>query len=164
MGREVRMVHENWEHPKYENGKYIPLMNGDFSNILSKYKEEKSQWEKGFRTDFEGGWKPKSEDELKMSFIDWNGEEPKIEDYMPQWEDDEKTHLQMYEDTSEGTPISPIFSNANDLARWLSDNNASAFGGMTAAYEEWLSMIGKGYAVGMVMDKNGLRSGVAGTL
>lgn len=164
MGREVRMVPENWEHPKDENGKYIPLMNGDFSNILSKYKEEKLQWQKGFRTDFKGGWKPKSEDELKMSFIDWNGEEPKIEDYMPQWEDDEKTHLQMYEDTSEGTPISPVFSNANDLARWLSDNNASAFGGMTATYEEWLSMIGKGYAVGMVMDKNGLRSGVAGTL
>ena len=69
----------------------------------------------------------------------------------------------MYEDTSEGTPISPIFENAEDLAHWLADNKASAFGGMTATYEEWLSTINRGYAVGMVMDKNGLRSGVAET-
>ncbi len=164
MGREVRKVPANWEHPKNDFGKYVPLMSGNFSEILGKYKEEKAQWKKGFRTDYKGGWKEKSDDELEMSFAEWNGEEPQVEDYMPEWKDEEKTHIQMYEDTSEGTPISPIFENPEDLAHWLTDNKASAFGSMTATYEEWLSMINIGYAVGMVMDKNGLRSGVAGTL
>lgn len=69
---------------------------------------------------------------------------------------------QMWEDTSEGSPISPVFATQEELARWLADTKASAFGNMTATYEEWLRMIGQQWACSAVWDPaNGLRSGVA---
>ena len=52
-----------------------------------------------------------------------------------------RTHYQMYETTSEGTPISPVMETPEALARWLADNGASAFGKMTATYAQWLNMI-----------------------
>jgi len=68
---------------------------------------------------------------------------------------------QMWETTSEGSPISPVFETPEELARWLVDNNASAFGSETATYEEWLRVCQGGYAPSAVLDEKGLRSGVA---
>jgi hypothetical protein len=47
------------------------------------------------------------------------------------------------------------------LARWLADNNASAFGGMTATYEEWLSVARGGWAPSAMITNGVLESGVA---
>lgn len=166
MGREVRRVTATWEHPKDENGNYKPLLGYSFSKQLKDWKEEFEQWNKGFRKNWydENPWKPKEKDELEMTFEEWSGSEPLIEDYMPDWKEEEKTHIQMYEDTSEGTPISPVFDNAEDLARWLADNNSNSFGSSTATYEQWLHTINLGFAPSMIMDNNvcgnGLRSGV----
>ena len=49
--------------------------------------------------------------------------------------------FQMWEDTSEGSPISPVFETPEELARWLADTKASSFGGMTSTYEQWLGCI-----------------------
>lgn len=69
---------------------------------------------------------------------------------------------QMWENTSDGSPISPVFATPEELARWLDDTGASAFGSMTASYESWLSMIrGPGYSASCVAGGGkGLRSGV----
>ena len=117
MGREVRRVTANWEHPKKDNGNHKPLLGYSFSKTLKDWKEELEQWNKGFRKSWndENPWKPKEKDELEMTFEEWSGSEPQIEDYMPDWKEEEMTHIQMYEDTSEGTPISPVFDNAEDL-------------------------------------------------
>jgi hypothetical protein len=48
---------------------------------------------------------------------------------------------QMWEDTSEGSPISPVFKTAKQLAKWLEDNNASAMGSQTATASQWMAMI-----------------------
>lgn len=162
MGREVRRVTATWEHPKNDNGNYKPLLGMSFTEQLKNWEEGREQWEKGFRKswDDENPWKPKEADELEMSYEEWTGEKPIIDYYMPEWKESELTHIQMYEDTSEGTPISPVFDNAEDLARWLADNNASSFGSSTATYEQWLSTINRGWAPSMIMDNNGLRSGV----
>jgi len=156
MGREVRRVTATWEHPKDENGNYKPLLGMSFTEQLKNWEEGREQWEKGFREswDDENPWKPKEKDELEMTFEEWSGSEPLIEDYMPDWKEEEKTHIQMYEDTSEGTPISPVFDNAEDLARWLADNNASSFGSSTATYEQWLHTINLGFAPSMIMDNS----------
>ena len=84
MGRQLRKVAENWQHPKNENGNYIPLLDGKFSERLSKWEEENAQWEKGFSDDWNGGWKPREADELNMTFAEWDGEKPVKEDYMPE--------------------------------------------------------------------------------
>lgn len=160
MGREIRMVPKGWEHPKNEKG-YIPLMGGPYSERVKSWDEENAQWQKGLRSNYEGGWQPKEEKYKDMPFEEWDGARPVKEEYMPEWAPGEATMLMMYEDTSEGTPISPAFETPEELAHWLADNGASAFGDMTATYEEWLNTCKAGYAVGMVMDSKGLRSGVA---
>lgn len=68
---------------------------------------------------------------------------------------------QMWETTSEGSPISPPFATAEELARWLADTHASAFGGESATFEQWMRMIVLGWAPSAVMDAGGFRSGVA---
>ncbi|MCK5445108.1 MAG: hypothetical protein KAI73_05745, partial [Rhodospirillaceae bacterium] len=72
-----------------------------------------------------------------------------------------RTHWQMYETTSEGTPISPPMETPELLARWLADNNASAFAKDTATYEQWLSTIKRGFAPSAIMGDGKLESGVA---
>lgn len=69
---------------------------------------------------------------------------------------------QMWETTSEGSPISPVFATPEELARWLADTKASTFGRMTADYETWLKMIkGSGWASSIMMsEETGLVSGV----
>jgi hypothetical protein len=94
-------------------------------------------------------WEPKCEVALACdTFDDWDGSRPLPEDYMPNWPEAERTHYQMYESTTEGTPISPVYETPEQLARWLADNKASAFAGMSASYEQWLGMIGVGSSVG----------------
>ena len=67
----------------------------------------------------------------------------------------------MWENTSEGSPMSPVFASPEELARWLSDTRASTFGKDTATYDQWLKMIvGTGWAMDAVGSQGGLVSGV----
>ncbi len=69
---------------------------------------------------------------------------------------------QMWETTSEGSPISPVFATPEALARWLADTNASALGSRGASYDAWLSMIlGPGSAMSGLMVDGKMISGVA---
>jgi len=97
-----------------------------------------------------------------MCYEQWAGQRPHRDDYMPNWPESERTHYMMYEDTSEGTPISPAFATPEELAQWLADNGASAFGDMTADYDHWLRVARGGWAPGMVMQGGRLESGVQG--
>jgi len=79
----------------------------------------------------------------------------------PDWENDRNYGWQMWENTSEGSPISPVCKSREELAHWLADNKASAFGHSTATYGQWLAMIKQGSAVSMVVTEGGhLLSGV----
>lgn len=53
---------------------------------------------------------------------------------------------QMWENVSEGSPMSPVFETAEELAHWLADTGASAFADQTASYEQWMSTIREGSA------------------
>ena len=141
MGREIRMVPESYEHPKYDNGGLKALFNG------VEYKSDKAE--------FMG---IVSEEGLQEA-IEYMGC-PDKDSYMSNTNPIENTHFMMFETTSEGTPLSPAFKEPEELARWLADNNASSFGSSTATYEQWLGMITAGWAPSAVMDSKGLRSGV----
>jgi len=68
---------------------------------------------------------------------------------------------QMWETTSEGSPISPVFATPEELARWLADNGASTFGNNTATYDQWLAMVQSGWAMSaMFVPGKGVISGV----
>lgn len=68
---------------------------------------------------------------------------------------------QMWETTSEGSPMSPIFSTPEELAQWLTDSKASAFGRETATYSQWMGMIKAGWAMSAVSHDGIIESGVA---
>lgn len=148
MGREVRMVPANWEHPKNEQGQYISLFDGSFSKCVAEWDEEDTQWKNGFCRSFRSNnkWEPKTA-EMTGTFADWDGERPEKKDYMPDWSNAERTHYQMYEYITKGTPISPVMKSPEALARWLADNKASAGPFATATYDQWLAMINAGSSV-----------------
>lgn len=153
MGREIRRVPATWQHPKNDRGNYIPLLSGSFAERAKEWETEYAQWQRGLRRDYSevGGWIARTGDELTMRFTEWHGRRPSPDDYMPDWPESERTHIQMYESTSEGTPISPVMDDPKKLARWLADNGASSFGSMTATYEQWLSMCERGWAPSGIM-------------
>lgn len=144
MGREVRRVPADWQHPKDElTGSYKPLFPGE------QYKANAE------------GFLEKANAEGLQEAIDWYGQAPNQNDYMPDWPASERTHYMMYEDTSEGTPISPAFATPEDLARWLAETGASSFGSQTASYEGWLRVAQGGWAPSAVSIGGGpLVSGV----
>lgn len=159
MGREVRKVPATWQHPKDARGRYIPLMGSSYAKRLAEWEEEKAKWAEGFRRDYSNdGWRPLDADD--DDFEGWCGARPLAENYMPDWPEAERTHLMMYEDTSEGTPISPAFATPEELARWLADNNASALGHQGASYEAWLAMAREGWAPSAAIIDGRMMSGV----
>jgi hypothetical protein len=148
---------------------HIPLHLGPYSKRVSEWDIEAEMWAKGKRRkyDFEDPdnlvWVDIDTKYKDMPFSEWSGERPAQDDYMPEWAEDEATHYQMYETCTEGTPISPVFDTPEKLARWLADNEASAFGDMTASYESWLRVCRGGYAPSAVAAPGvGLVSGVEG--
>jgi hypothetical protein len=85
---EVRKVSENYEHPKDKDGNYIPLHKGLFSEI------NKKDW-----TDDDGT--------LMVNFNDFDN-----------IKESNRTHYCLYEDCTEGTPVSPIFGTKDELINW----------------------------------------------
>lgn len=168
MSREVRRVPKDWKHPKRQNPyrpgewDYVPLYE-DYKGCLQQWTINKEHWEKGLQSDHNGGWEPIAKCWKKTDFREYWGLKPKKKDYMPEWKEEEKTHIQMYETCSEGTPISPVMKTPEELARWLADNGASAFGSMTATYDQWLATILREHSVGSMYcsPTTGLISGVA---
>ncbi len=143
MSREVRKVHEKWEHPKDDTGDYMPLSEGI------------SQAIKNFENDIA--------DKGVFEALVCNGGGPDPEGYMPEWPEEEKTHFQMYETTTEGTPISEPMDSPEALAKWLADTKASSFGSNTATYEQWLRVCKGGlFAPSAIIRDGHMMSGVEG--
>lgn len=161
MGREVRMVPPGWVHPVDDKGVPVPLYSGGFDVVHAEWVEADAKWSAGLVKDWSTGkWKPRDPEYAHTRYCDYDGKEPRRDDYMPTFAPGTATHLMMYENTSEGTPISPAFATPEELARWLADTGASAFGDMTATYEQWLATIRSGYAPSAVIRGGVLTSGV----
>lgn len=170
MGREVRKVPADWVHPKYpedhyethRRGCYVPLFEAGFDQAETEWAEGYARWQAGLVESYAPGekWVPKREDHVGR-YTDHAGARPSPDDYMPTWPEERRTHFMMYEDTSEGTPISPAFATPEELARWLADTAASSFAGMPATYEQWLRVAQGGYAPSLVVQGGHMQSGVA---
>lgn len=173
MGREVRRVPADWQHPKDDHGRFIPMHEQSFEaafkewteSELSEWLEGRAHWALGEVTDYHGGWEPIPEKYAADKWEDYAGTaptSPNPRDYMPDWPEEVRTHFMMYETCSEGTPISPAFATPEELAHWLADTGASSFGSMTASYGDWLRVCQGGYAPSAVVVNGQLKSGVEG--
>lgn len=138
MGREARRVPPTWEHPKDYQGHYKPLLGSSYEKDLAEWLEGREKWAAGLCSDFSGGWEPKTSD---CKWEEWSGDAPQFSDYMPEWPEKERTHWQAYEDTSAGTPLSPIFATVEELARYCADHKVSAFGYEPADYDWWIGVL-----------------------
>lgn len=167
MGREVRRVTVDWKHPKefsYYRGMkmYKPLYPGKYyKDSFAEWIEGKLKWDEGQVLDGETDTYRERFPEDGRTYEDNCGSAcPDERDYMPSWTEEEATHYQMYENVSEGTPISPPMETPELLAQWLTDNDANAGGRKPATYEQWLAVCHGGYAPSGVFANGVFMSGV----
>jgi hypothetical protein len=140
MGRILRKVPANWEHPKNDNGSYKPMFDKFYGDALNEWIENNKKWENGTHEDLIKN--PKLKDEYPF-YAMWNGNPPDVEYYhTKKYNEEELTHIQLYQTTSEGTPISPVFK-ANELDKLCeyAAENCTTFASFKASKEEWYRIL-----------------------
>ena len=118
MGREIRRVPADWEHPKKEGGAYQPLFSRAFEDEAREWLDRAIAWDKGTDPDCA---KHKAEHPF---YWQWAGDPPNPDYYRPKWTS-EPTHYQVYETVSEGTPVTPHFATKEELIDYLVEHGDS---------------------------------------
>ena len=122
MGREIRRVPPNWEHPRYtsENrpagnrnpvqwmGQYIPMHDQAFAAAAREWQDQLLMWQEGKHPDYQDG----------VFYWEYEGDPPAREDYRPDFAE-EPTWYQVYQTISEGTPVTPPFATEEELIDYL---------------------------------------------
>lgn len=163
MGREIRRVPVNWEHPKRE--RWDAFHNRSVSSFQPLYdrsfKDACDQWIadfKAFMSENPSGVKTWGENNKNESvFWEWETTPPDREWYRPEWSSEDTTAYQIYENVSEGTPVSPVFQTQEEMKTWLMDEWELS---ETAADH----FIKTEYSFSMIMTSDGISSPGAGTI
>ena len=153
MGREIRMVPANWEHPKamrhWGKEDYQPMFDRTFESAVSEWKAGLAKWEAGERPSyFDAADYPNG-----IEYWEWEGAPPERAYYRP-WSDDEAVWFQVWETVSEGTPVSPPFATKEELVDYLVTNGdfwdqKRGDGGWSRKAAE--SFVGLGWAPSMMV-------------
>lgn len=148
MGREIRRVPIDWEHPWDELGRYKPLYDDSFDNAARLWLEEFRK----FMEENPDGRTPLNENGHQSYFWEWYGTPPDEEYYRPDWPAEAMTAYQIYETVSEGTPVSPVLATKAAMHLWLlgqghSQKSAAAF-------------IDSGWAPSMIFADGQIRVGI----
>lgn len=155
MSREVRRVPLDWQHPKMIAARWDRTAGA----VIDKEVYRPLFRDRADFPEYHREWEQEG---------DPNWPEPVLDrDYMPDFTGvpEDQMGWCMYEATSEGTPISPVFADPDELAHWLADNEAKSWGNTrTATYEQWKKTIDQGSAIGYVFAPGvGGMSGVEAT-
>lgn len=122
MGREIRRVPPNWQHPKVtkfdyrlckEVESYQPLYDREFGEAMEEWYADWKQWESG---------NPDPNAPPGMKYHEWSGGPPNPAYYQHGIREQDCTWFQAYETVSEGTPVSPPFATAEELAQYLAEH------------------------------------------
>lgn len=117
MGREVRRVPPNWDHPKIEqHGRvdYQSMYDTNFDEVFQEWLDNFDRIRANGMTDDERKCYPNG-------LRDWlreDGRFPDSANYRP-WQDAEATWFQAWETVSEGTPVTPPFETKVELIDYL---------------------------------------------
>ena len=157
MGRELRKVPAGWEHPlrdcphspwdggcsesKKHNGKcYQPMFNRYYGDAIKEWITGHELWLDGTHPDLQRD--PILKDKYPF-YAMYHGGPPDVEYYQTKkYSPEELTHIQLYQTTSEGTPLSPVFhaSEFEKLCEWAAVN-ATTFAQFKTSKEEWMRML-----------------------
>lgn len=105
MGREIRRVPPDWQHPRDSRDHYVPLVDEDYETALAEWIAGRQKWQ--------------TEPENDCTWEDWTGSAPSPKDHRPAFAEGTATHYQIYETVSEGTPASPVFASKEAMGKWL---------------------------------------------
>lgn len=150
MSRRLRRVPSNWEHPKKENGDYQPMYDQYYGDALDEWLKNHQMWQDGTHPDLQDN--PQRKTEFPF-FALWDGDAPEINYYhTKKYCEEDLTHIQLYEDVSEGTPVSPVFkaSELENLCEYAAEH-CTTFASFKATKEQWMEMLTKN----MVFHKQG---------
>lgn len=120
MGREVRRVPANWQHPITEDN-YGRKRKQPMHDVA--YEAACAEWLADFDR-IRGGGADKWEIECYPNGVcEWAAENtaPKPAYYRP-WKDEDATWFQVWETVSEGTPVTPPFATKAELIQYLAEN------------------------------------------
>jgi hypothetical protein len=119
MGRELRRITRGWQHPRDEHGQYVPLHDKAYSDALAEYEAERALWaQRQHPSQIE--WPAET---AHHSYEEWVGEPPDPRYYRTEsWTHQETGQWVLYENVTEGTPVSPAFDTVNDLMAWMAAN------------------------------------------
>lgn len=184
MGREIRRVPPNWEHPQEEKfdvrrgttvDAYKPMHDWAGQQAWRDWLREYDAFQ-GVEHDriiAEYGEADYPKDQPYVAFCGWHGSPPDPEYCRPAWSEDEATWWQVYETVSEGTPVTPPFETQEELIEYLVvngdfwDQSRRAEGNSAMNCEPWprkqaeAFVLGPGWAPSLVRtDSRGFRSGV----
>ena len=121
MGREIRRVPKNWNHPKHENGSFKPMFDQSSTSAFNEWMEAFEAFKAGEINEAckEYGY---DKNDPYLAFCHYYGEPPRAEYYRPEWDKSSATWWQVYETVSEGTPVSPPFETQDELIDYLVEN------------------------------------------
>jgi hypothetical protein len=124
MGREVRRVPPNWQHPQDEKGYYRPMKDKTAQKAWENWMEEFMKWLTGEhdKTIAKYGENEYPKNEPYRAFCGWNGMPPDPAYYRPEWDESTATWFQVYETVTEGTPVTPPFATQAELVDYLVAN------------------------------------------
>ncbi|WP_018619068.1 hypothetical protein [Spirosoma luteum] len=144
MGRELRKVPADWEHPKQHNGNYQPMYEEYYGDAIADWINEHQQWENGTHPTLVVH--PEYKEEYPF-YAMWNGGPPNVDYYRTRkFTPEELTHIQLYETTSEGTPKTPVFpaDQLEQLCEYAAEH-CTTFGSFKATKQEWFDMLSRGF-------------------
>lgn len=121
MSREIRRVPPGWEHPVNEVCRHRPRCKVCYRPLYdADHQTRAEEWEREY-----AAYLALSPEERKTKYpyegYYWEWEMPPDRDHYREqrWTPEEAMCYQVYEDVSEGTPISPVFETAADMRAWL---------------------------------------------
>ena len=119
MGRKIRRVPADWQHPRDERtGHYKPLYDHDYESAARGWIADLVAWENGADV-LPSGHNIASARKFFRYYWEYAGPPPDEEYCRPAWTPEQATHYQVYENVSEGTPVSPVFATLDALVEWL---------------------------------------------
>lgn len=126
MGREIRRVPLDWEHPKDEHGSYMRLYDKDYESAGVEWEKEYDLWQQGQHPDqLSETWGNHLKEHGYRFFWEWSSPPDKEYYRERKWSDEEAMGYQIYETISEGTPTSPVFATLEDMGTWLAKQGYS---------------------------------------
>ena len=124
MGREIRRVPKNWQHPINEECRhwgvdphrglpcYKPMHDQD-------YKSAATEWMANYQRFQDATPEERAKEFSKYCEYYWEYDSPPDEElYRPVF-DGPADCYQIYETVSEGTPVSPVFETQEEMIEWL---------------------------------------------